>query len=155
MGYFMLLFFAVHLMPVWLYLGGVLLMFRRYRNTYYIVTDYAIYVSGGVFVRNYKSKPFAELSHINLHRGIFDQWFKVGDVIATSSQFEYDGYSSTAYSNQGIRSAALKLESIEDYDKVFQLISKLQKDIYTDTQFPNKLRPSENEGYNTKWKGEQ
>ena len=38
----------------------------------YIVTDKAIYVSSGVFTHTINTKPFAELSHIDLHRGIFD-----------------------------------------------------------------------------------
>ena len=79
--FFIVPFMLLHLMPVWLYLGGALLSFRRYRNTAYIVTDKAIYASGGIFGRTYKSKPFAELSHVDLHRGVFDQWFGVGDIV--------------------------------------------------------------------------
>ena len=80
-AFFIIPFMALHMMPVWLYLGGALLSFRRYRNTAYIVTDKGIYASGGIIARTYKSKPFAELSHVDLHRGIFDQWFGVGDII--------------------------------------------------------------------------
>ena len=57
---------------------------KKYKNTYYIVTDTGIYVSGGAFSKTYKHKPFAELSHVDLHRGIFDQMFNVGDIITTS-----------------------------------------------------------------------
>ena len=85
-AFFIIPFMALHMMPIWLYLGGALLSFRRYRNTAYIVTDKGIYASGGIFGRTYKSKPFAELSHVDLHRGIFDQWFGVGDIITTSAQ---------------------------------------------------------------------
>ena len=83
---FIIPFLIFHMMPVWMYLGGVLLTFSRYRNTYYIVTDKAIYASEGVFNKLYKTKPFAELSHVDLHRGIFDQMFNVGDIITTSNQ---------------------------------------------------------------------
>jgi len=38
-AFFIVPFMALHLMPVWIYLGGALLSFRRYRNTAYIVTD--------------------------------------------------------------------------------------------------------------------
>ena len=85
-AFFLVPFMLLHLMPVWIYLGGALLSFRRYQNTSYIVTDKAIYASGGVFSRHYNTKPFAELSHVDLHRGIFDQWFGVGDIITTSAQ---------------------------------------------------------------------
>ena len=32
-------------------------------------------------------------------------------------------------------------------------IKKLQEDIYTDTMYPNDLRPAENQGYRTKYNG--
>ena len=81
---FLIPFFALHLMPVWIYLGGVLLSAARHRNTAYIVTDQAIYVAKGVFSHTITRKPFAELSYINIHRGVFDRMFGVGDVIATT-----------------------------------------------------------------------
>ena len=139
---FLIPFFLLHLMPVWIYLGGVLLSFRRYKNTYYIVTDNGIYVSGGTFTKHFNQKPFAELSHVDLHRGIFDQWFGVGDIVTTSSQ-----YSPTA------GSASIAITSIENYVEVYNIVKKLQKDIYTDVMYPNDKRPSENHGYNTEYKG--
>lgn len=45
------------------------------------------------------------------------------------------------------------INSISEYSKVFQLVKKLQKDIYSDTMFPNDLRPEENHGYRTKYRG--
>ena len=139
---FIIPFFLLHLMPVWLYLGGVVLSFRRYRNTYYIVTDKGIYISGGAFTKTFNQKPFAELSHVDLHRGIFDQIFNVGDVITTSSNFTVDS-----------RTAALAINSIENYVEVYNIVKKLQQDIYTDVMYPNDKRPAENHGYNTEYKG--
>ena len=91
MQVFMIPFMLFHMMPIWIYLGGVLFSFRRYRNTYYIVTDHAVYVSSGIFTMNLESKTFAELSRVNLHRGIFDQKFGVGDIICTSSHNTVNG----------------------------------------------------------------
>ena len=78
-------FFALHLMPVWIYLGGVLFVFRRYRHTEYIVTDKGVYVSGGLFSYTCNMKPFTELARVNIHRGIIDQMIGVGDVVLTSN----------------------------------------------------------------------
>ena len=140
---FMLLsFFAFHLLPVWIYLGGVVLSIRKYKNTAYIVTDRAIYISDGAFSKSLTRKSFAELSNIHMHRGIFDQWFKVGDVIATSGQLTEKG-----------RTAAAKICNISEYLEVYNLVKKLQTDIYTDVMYPNALRPDENPGYKTKYKG--
>lgn len=129
-------------MPVWLYLGGVLLTFRRYKNTYYIVTDRSIYISSGVFSKRYDTKPFQEMSRVNLHRGIFDQHFGVGDIIITTNQL----------TNRGVP-ACMKIDSISNYTEVYNLVKKLQTDIYTDAMYPNDMRPKENHGYNTEYKG--
>ena len=145
-------FLILHMMPVWIYLGGVALTFSRYRNTYYIVTDKAIYASEGVFNKLYKTKPFAELSHVDLHRGIFDQMFNVGDVITTSNQTTTMP-SSSMYGNRNRSYSGITLNSISNYAEVYNIISKLQQDIYTDTMYPNDLRPKENHGYNTEYKG--
>lgn len=135
-------FMLFHMMPVWIYLAGVIFSFRKYRNTYYIVTDHAVYVSSGVFTMNLETKTFAELSRVNLHRGIFDQILHVGDVQLTTNQFTRKGMP-----------AVMGLNSISDYMRVFQLVKKLQKDIYADTMYPNDLRPEENHGYKTKYRG--
>lgn len=140
--FFLIPFMLLHLMPVWLYFGGVLFTTLKYRNTAYIVTDKAIYVSSGLFTRNFNTKPFAELSHINLHRGIFDQIFNVGDIVATTNQLTTNG-----------KTTAITISSISDYVDVYNMVKKLQTDIYTDVMYPNAKRPKENPGYNTEYKG--
>lgn len=140
---FIIPFMLIHLMPVWIYLGGVFFTVKKYKNTAYIVTDRAIYVSGGIFAQTFNTKPFAELSRIDLHRGVFDQMFNVGDIIATSNQYSENG-----------RIATIKISSISNYLEVYNMVKKLQTDIYTDVMYPNAKRPTENPGYNTKYKGQ-
>ena len=139
--FFIIPFMLLHLMPVWIYLGGVLFSFRKYKNTYYIVTDYGVYISNGIFVKQYNQKPFSELSHVDLHRGIFDQKFNTGDIVLTSNQLS---------TNNTVR--AMSIASIENYTEVYNLVKKLQKDIYTDVMYPNDKRPPENHGYHTEYK---
>lgn len=146
MGWTIILFFAFHLMPVWIYLGGVLMSFRKHRNTEYIVTDRGIYASGGLFSYTCEMKPFTDLSHINIHRGIFDQWLGVGDVVSQCT------HGSTGNSSgHGEHSHGITICDIRDYQKVFQLIKDLQTDVYSDTMFPNDMRPETNHGYRTKY----
>ena len=140
--YIIIPFMLLHMMPVWIYLAGILFTMRRYKNTNYIVTDMGVYISQGMFAKSYQTKPFTELSHVDLHRVIFDQKFNVGDIIITTNQF-----------NQNNVAAALKFDSISNYTEVYNIIKKLQKDIYTDVMYPNDLRPKENHGYNTEYKG--
>lgn len=142
--HFVVMFLAVHLMPVYIYIGGVVLSFRKYRNTAYIITDKGIYVSGGTFSFTYEMKPFTDLSHINIRRGIWDQMLGVGDVISVCS---HSGLSS----GHSHASGGLTICDIPDYQNVFNLIKQLQTDIYADTQYPNDLRPKENHGYQTQY----
>ncbi|MDE7282303.1 MAG: PH domain-containing protein [Lachnospiraceae bacterium] len=147
---FILPFMLLHLMPVWIYIGGVIMSFRKHRNTQYIITDKGIYVSGGIFAYRYEMKPFTDLSHINIHRGIFDQWLGVGDVVTVCS---HTGYSSNSSHSHSHSSNGLTICDIPDYQQVFAMIKQLQTDIYADTQFPNDLRPGENHGYQTQYRG--
>lgn len=143
-SFFVVPFFLLHLMPVWIYLGGVFLSVRKYKNTEYIITDKGIYVSGGTFSYTYEMKPFTDLSHINIHRGIFDQWLGVGDVVSVCS---HNGYNSRdSHSSHG-----LSICDIADYREVFSMVKQLQTDIYADTQYPNDLRPAQNHGYQTQY----
>lgn len=150
MMFFLVPFFMLHLMPVWIYLIGAFLTFRRYRHTEYIITDRGIYVSGGAFSYSCEMKPYTELSRINIHRGIFDQWLGVGDVVLSGQSLQQN-----LPKNMNIAhfSSCLIIADIPDYQKVFELIKKLQTDIYADTMYPNDLRPKENKGYQTEYKG--
>ena len=132
----------LHMMTVWIYLSGVIFSFRKYKNTNYIVTDHAVYISSGIFTMKLESKTFAELSRIDLHRGVFDQLFHVGDIVITTNQI-----------GRKNMPAVLGINSIANYAEVYQLVKKLQKDIYSDIMYPNDLRPEENHGYRTKYKG--
>lgn len=145
---FIVPFMLLHLMPVWIYIGGVFMSFRKHRNTQYIITDKGIYVSGGIFAYKYEMKPFTDLSHINIHRGIFDQWLGVGDVVTVCSHTGYSSDSSHSHSSHG-----LTICDIPDYQQVFAMVKQLQTDIYADTQYPNDLRPGENHGYQTQYRG--
>ena len=144
---FIIIFMLFHMMPVWIYLIGILFSVRRYKNTEYVITDRGIYVSGGAFSYTYEMKPFTELSHVRIHRGIFDQQLGVGDVEASSSQsFNYNNRSNGSI-------VGISIKDIPDYTEVFNMVKKLQTDIYADTMYPNDLRPKENHGYNTQYKG--
>ena len=152
---FDLIFFAIHLMPVWIYLGGIIASVIRYKNTEFIITERGIYISGGVISMKYDMKPFAELSHISIHRGIFDRLIGVGDVVCSCNHGINDGaiylHNYTPKNTSQLR--GITICNIRDYQNVFEMVKKLQTDIYSDTMYPNALRPETNPGYNTKYTG--
>lgn len=137
-------FFALHLMPVWIYLGGVIFSFRKLKNTEYAITDRGIYVTSGCFAKQYNFKPFTDLSHVYIHRGIFDQWLGVGDVISECHHY-------AAVRSNSRHSDNFTISDIPNYVEVCNIIKKYQTDIYADTQFPNDYRPQSNHGYNTNY----
>ena len=143
-------FFLIHMLPVWIYLIGALLVFRRYRHTEYIVTTKGVYISGGLFGYSCNMKPFTELARVNIHRGVIDQIIGVGDVVLTSNN---SADTSNITVNGRPLSIGTTIADISDYMKVYEIIKKLQEDIYTDTMYPNDLRPDENHGYRTKYNG--
>lgn len=132
--YFVLMFIFLHMMPVWMYLGGIISSIRKYRNTEYVVTDRGIYMTGGFFTKRYDFKPFTDLSHVNVNRGVLDQFLGVGDIISEC----HHGH-------------AFRLIDLPDYLEVCSLIKQYQTDIYADTQFPNGFRPTINSGYQTSY----
>lgn len=139
--FFMLPFMLLHLFPVWLYLAGVIFSVKKYNNTEYVITNMAIYVSGGVFTRSITTKSFADMSNITLHRGVFARIFNVGDVIASTGQTDKNG-----------NDISVSLDSIADYNRIYHLVKKLQIDVYSDVMYPNAKRPEDNRGYNTEYK---
>ncbi|MBO4956540.1 MAG: PH domain-containing protein [Rickettsiales bacterium] len=137
-------------MPIWIYIAGVLFTFRKYKHTEYIITDKGVYISGGIFAYTCQMKSYMDISSINIHRGVFDQQLKVGDVVFSSV---LDETNTQIISNNNPNSAKLSISNISDYQQVFNLVKKLQIDVFSDTMYPNDLRPAENHGYKTKYKG--
>lgn len=131
----------VHLTPLWLCIFYVVQATLSYIHEFYIVTDRAVYVSRGTLSVNYRTKPFAEISRVNIHRGIFDQMLKVGDVVFGNT----NGVDSDYH---------LRFADIPDFEDVFALVKRLQEDVYADVQYPNALRPDSNPGYQVRYGGE-
>jgi uncharacterized membrane protein YdbT with pleckstrin-like domain len=136
-------FMILHLMPVWLYLGRVIFSFRSYKNTEYMVTDKAIYATSGVFTFNCERKTFQEVTNVSFHQGIIDKVHNVGDVFIATGQ--------VTTQNGRVKNLGINIIDIEDYLNVYKLINKTSTDIYSDTMYPNDLRPNTNHGYKTEY----
>ena len=143
-GLFIIPFLLIHAMPVWIYLGGCVTVALRWRNISYLVTTGGLYVSSGLFSFNYRMKPWTDIGHINVHQGIFDRMFGVGDVVFICAH--------THVSSHGNHSdETMKISNISEFMEVFKLVNNLQTDIYSDTMYPNAQRPTYNPGYNTQY----
>ena len=133
MLYFIIPFFAFHLMPVWIWLSNVLTAKKRWDNTEYIVTDRRIIINTGFIGMNCETIYYKDINNVQLKVGVIDKLLKVGDIYFDTSK--------------GVA------QSFLDIENAYELYPKLQKivlDIQTDMEFPNDLRPQENHGYDTK-----
>lgn len=136
MFWFIIPFFALHLMPVWIWLGNILTASKKWENTKYILTDKRIIIESGFIGMNYHTIYYRDINKVNLKVGVVDKLLNVGDIYFTV--------------NDGTNQAFL---DIKDVYNVYARIQKIVLDIQTDIEFPNKLRPDENPGYNTKYTG--
>ena len=127
------LFFAFHLIPVWIWLGNIIRAAVGYKNMEYVFTDKRIIIRSGVIGIDFKNVYYSEIEGVNLRVGLFDRLFKVGDIYIQSMK-----QSTILY----------------DISNPYFILSRLQKitlDIKTDINYPNDLRPETNHGYNTKY----
>lgn len=140
---FIVPFFLFHLLPVWIYLFRVFSAFARWKNTEYMVTDQAVYCLTGVFTTSCKRKTFQEITNVSVHQGIFDKRHDVGDIYIITGV--------TTNSNGKVVNTGFNILDIEDYMRVYKLITETGRDIYADTMYPNDLRPNNNSGYKTQY----
>lgn len=133
--FFIVPFFAFHLMPVWIWLWNVLSSNKKWRNTEYAVTDKRIIISGGVLGYNFQNIYYTDINSVDLHVGLIDRILGVGDI---------------AINQKGLSGTQSILDIENAYD-IFKRVQKTVLDIQSDIHYPNDLRPGENRGYNTRY----
>ncbi len=135
-----LAFFAIHLMPVWLYLGGVFSSISRYKRTAYIITDQAIYLSGGKGSNRTQRKPFSDMVNVEIRKGFFDEKLKVADIICFCPS---SCGTVTHYVNRRPVTNDMNICDISDYTEVYSMISRLKQDAERN-RFQNGTMPFQN-----------
>ena len=145
MAFFFIPFFALHLMPVWIWLGNVLTAGKKWKNTKYYVTDKRIIIETGLIGNNYQTIYYKDIRNVTLKVGIIDKLLGVGDIY-----FELGSYTNLRNDSKTMNQALLDVENPQE---IYARLQKIVLDIQTDIEYPNALRPDENPGYNTKYKG--
>ena len=115
-------FFAIHLLPVWLYLGGCLLSGIKAKHTNYMITDKNIYIQSEVFSVITTVKPITDISHVTVNQGLFDRMCGTGDVICECNHMDFAG-------NGHSISHGTHISNIEDYETVFSMLRDVQTKI--------------------------
>ena len=137
----MLPFFALHLMPVWIWLGNVFTASRRWQHTNYYITNRRIILQGGYLAVNEKSLFYKDIRNVQIRVGLLDKMFGTGDILLDEGLCNHKGH--TLYTH---------LEDLEDPRQVYHRVQKTILDIQTDMEFPNAYRPQENPGYQTDYR---
>lgn len=141
MLFFLIPFFALHLMPVWIWLGNVISAGKKWSNSVYYITDRRIIIQSGFIGIDFSTIYFKDIKNVTLNVGTIDKLLGVGDI-----HFDLDD--SSGY---------VKCSAFLDIENPYQVYPQLQKivlDMQTDMEYPNALRPEENPGYNTKYNPE-
>ena len=128
-----IVFFAFHLTPVWIWLGNIITASKGYKNLEYVFTNKRIIIRSGIIGIDFKNIYYSEIQSVNLKVGIFDKMLKVGDIYIKS------------------KNSSQVLFDISDPYFITQKLQEIVIDIKTDIEFPNGLRPEENPGYKTKY----
>lgn len=142
MLWFIIPFFAIHLMPVWIWLGNVLTANKRWQNTKYAITDRRIIITSGFIGAECQTIYYKDIKKVNLKIGIIDKLLKVGDIYFETNDF-------VPTNNNSIPQTAFL--DIENIYEIYPKIQKVVLDIQTDIEYPNNLRPDQNDGYQTKY----
>lgn len=135
MKMFIFVFFAFHLVPVWIWIANVVTANRQHKNLEYAFTNRRIIVRSGIIGIDFKNVFYTDVEAVNLKVGIVDKMLKVGDIYINS------------------KAGATVLFDIDNPYFITGRLQKIVADIKTDTLFPNNLRPEENDGYKTDYKG--
>lgn len=140
---FFLAFFALHLMPVWLWLGSALTANKRWHNTHYYVTNRRILIRGGFLAVNEESLYYKDIRSVRVSVGLIDKLFGSGDILFDTAVPVYYG--------RNKRQHIPKFEDLQDPHAVYERVQRIVLDMQTDMEFPNAYRPESNPGYRTEY----
>ena len=77
---FLLMFLAVHMFPVWLWLGSAVTSVIQWRNEDYYLTNKRIIIRRGIFRQESQSVFLRDVHSIRTHYGLLDRLFGSGDI---------------------------------------------------------------------------
>lgn len=118
-----------------------------YGKTYYAITDKRVIIQTGVIGRDFEMVDFDQISNAEVNVGLFDILFGRGSgsiLISTAGTF--------VQGKNGPVAKPYILCNVQNPYEVFKLFKKTSFNIKTDMDFPNKYRPKDNPGYNSKYK---
>jgi membrane protein YdbS with pleckstrin-like domain len=84
---FLLMFLAVHMFPVWLWLGSAVTSVIQWRNEDYYLTNKRVIIRRGIFRQESQSVFLRDVHSIRTHYGLLDRLFGSGDIYINYSVY--------------------------------------------------------------------
>lgn len=116
-----------------------------FKHTYYAITDKRVIIQKGWIGRDFEMIDFDQITNAEVNVGVLDKLFGSGNtgsiLISTAGSF--------TQTKQGAVSKPYTLSNVSNPYDVFKFLKQVSHDVKTDIEYPNKLRPSENPGYQT------
>ncbi|MEK7185511.1 MAG: PH domain-containing protein [Patescibacteria group bacterium] len=143
--------FGIFLLPhfwagIFFLIGMPIYLVLVYKHTYYAITDKRVIFQKGWIGRDFQIVDFDQITNAEVNVGVFDKIFEKGNTgsihVSTAGSF--------TQTNQGGYQRYTISHVKNPYD-VFKFFKKVYHDVKTDIHYPNKLRPEENPGYQTKY----
>ena len=131
---FFVLFFALHLLPVWKCIGKLISANLEYKNVEYAITNHRVIGKSGIVGLDFVSITYSEVANIRVDVSVIERLFGVGSLVVTS--------------NSG---TSLCFCSINTPYEIYKRLNKVLIDMKADIQYPNAYRPETNPGYNTQY----
>lgn len=107
-----------------------------YLNLHYAITDKRVIEQSGLIGRDYQSVDFDQITDLRVRVDLAHKIFGNCGTIKVSAEPK-----------------PIQLDSIPRPYQVFKHLKKAAFDVKSDMEFPNQLRPDENPGYQTEYKG--
>jgi|LSQX01.3.fsa_nt_gb membrane protein YdbS with pleckstrin-like domain len=140
------LFALLHQFPFYLSVFNFVRLFLVHRNTYYGYSNKRVMHRTGFMGIDFKTIDYDKIQNIEVNVNPLERYLDVGSILIFSGEI--------IASDRGSRSAYTTFKSIKDPYTIFKKIKEVSVDIKTDWSYPNVLRPEENPGYKTKYKGD-
>ncbi|MDD5427613.1 MAG: PH domain-containing protein [Candidatus Omnitrophica bacterium] len=137
---FIIPFFALHLFPFW---GSIANMFRLvlvHKNTFYAITNKRVMMRSGFWGIDFNAIDYDKISDVQVTVNPLENILGVGTIRISAGKVSSKGNPLT---NDFI--------AIQNPYEIFKKLKTVMVDIKTDWNYPNKLRPEDNPGYDTKY----
>jgi hypothetical protein len=149
--------YLVFIIPVAVIIVPSLYRLLVYRYIIYVITDKRVILQGGLIGRDFDFVDYDKVESSSVDVSIFDKIMSknTGTILIYANRMQpvTNTYrdASGSHSTTTIQNVPFTLSHIVAPYETFNLFKKVSFDIKADINFPNALRPKENEGYATSY----